>query len=84
MARRLQEPPIINPVKPLATKPPPVSKTQDNFTHHTSPVQGPQPVPPEVVAAQTPRAAVKTLPDVPMHTTKFSNPVGRPKQRNYE
>jgi hypothetical protein len=82
---RLQKPPPLTPVKPLATaKPPPPSKTKDDFTHHTSPVSGPQPVAPEVVAAQPQRAKIKTLPDVPMHVTKHSNPVGRPRNGDSE
>lgn len=73
MAKLTKAPPMA-PIKPLPTaKPPPVSKTQDNYTHHTSPVAGPQPVAPEVVTAQAPRAKIKTMPDVPMHVTKHGN-----------
>jgi len=59
--------PTLNPVKPLPTaKPPPVSKTQDNYTHHTSPQKGPQPVAPEVNAISSkPKVTIRTLPDVP-------------------
>lgn len=58
--------PPLKPVKqPIGTKPPAVSKTQDNYTHHTSPTKGPQPVPPEVVTAQAPRAKITKLPDAP-------------------
>jgi hypothetical protein len=79
----LQKAPPLAPIKtPIGSSPPPVSKTQDNYTHHTSPVSGPQPAPPEVSNAGTPKARVRTLPDVPMHTTKHSNPVGRPKNFN--
>lgn len=78
----LQKPPPLKPVLSLPTKPPPVSRTQDNYTHHTSPVSGPQPEPPMELPAATPRATLKTLPDVPMHVTKHPNPVGRPKNRN--
>jgi hypothetical protein len=69
MAKITKAPPL-NPVKTPPMKPPPVSKTQDNYSHHTSPVSGPQAVAPEVVTAQAPRAKVKVLPDVPMHVTK--------------
>ena len=62
--------PPLHPVKVPTPKPPPVSKTQDNYTHHTSPVKGPQPVAPEVVTAQAPRARIKTMPDVPQHVVK--------------
>ncbi|MEY9428139.1 hypothetical protein ABH975_003454 [Bradyrhizobium ottawaense] len=68
--------------QPVGSKPPPVSKTQDNYTHHTSPVSGPQQQAPETVTAQAPRAKMRTLPDVPAHVTKHPEPVGRPKNRN--
>ena len=51
---------------PSAKAPPPASKTQDNFTHHTSPVKGPQPTPVEPnTVSSTPKAKLRTLPDVP-------------------
>lgn len=79
----MQKPPPLKPVQPLATaKPPPVSKTQDNYTHHTSPVEGPQPEPPTQMLPGQPGVKLRTLPDVPMHVTKHSEPVGRPKNRN--
>lgn len=66
---KLQRPPPLTPVKPLPTaKPPPVSNTKDEYTHHTSPINGPQAGPPELYGeTSTPRARIKTLPDVPMH-----------------
>jgi hypothetical protein len=80
MASRLQRPPPFQPVKGPTVKPPPVSNTHDNFSHNTSPTQGPQMGPPELTpATSAPRATIKTLPDVPMHVTKHPNPVGRPK-----
>jgi hypothetical protein len=80
---RLTRPPPATPVKALTTaKPPPPSNTRDDYTHHTSPSSGPQPQAPEVVTAQAARAKMKTMPDVPMHVTKHSEPVGRPKNRN--
>jgi hypothetical protein len=75
-------PPLRGVKMPSGSKPPPVSRTQDNYTHHTSPISGPQPQAPEVVTAQAPRAKMKVMPDVPMHTTKHAEPVGRPKNRN--
>jgi hypothetical protein len=52
---------------PVAKAPPAVSKTQDNFTHHTSPVKGPQPTPVEPNAISSkPKASIKKMPDVPM------------------
>jgi len=75
--------PPSRPVKmPSGSKPPPVSKTQDNYTHHTSPNNGPQQQAPEVVTAQAPRAKMRVMPDVPSHVTKHPEPVGRPKNRN--
>jgi hypothetical protein len=80
MAKLTKAPPL-NPVKPLRTaKPPPVSPTKDTYTHHTSPVQGPQPQPPmQLPETSAQRATIKQIPDVPMHVTKHSNPVGRPR-----
>lgn len=80
----MSKPPPVRPVKmPSGSKPPPVSRTQDNYTHHTSPVSGPQPGPPEMSPeTSSPRARIKTMPDVPMHVTSHPNPVGRPKNRN--
>jgi hypothetical protein len=54
----LQKPPPLKPIAPLATaKPPPVSRTQDNYTHHTSPVHGPQPEPPTELPVGAPGAS---------------------------
>lgn len=67
----ISKPPVANPIKPLPTnKPPPVSNTRDDYSHHTSPVHGPQAVAPEVVNAQKPGAKVKITTDIPMHVTK--------------
>jgi hypothetical protein len=70
MAKLTKAPPPI-PIRPLPTaKPPPVSKTMDNYTHHTSPVNGPQAGPPEMYGeTSSPRAKIKQIPDVPMHVT---------------
>jgi len=61
--------PKLNPIKPLPTAapPPPESLTKDTYTHHTSPVNGPQA---EVMAASKPGAKVRVTTDVPMHVTK--------------
>ncbi|MEY9184705.1 hypothetical protein ABIG06_006253 [Bradyrhizobium sp. USDA 326] len=76
-------PPLRGVKMPSGSKAPPVSRTQDNYTHHTSPVSGPQPGPPEMnPETSAPRARIKTMPDVPAHVTKHPNPVGRPKNRN--
>ena len=73
MAKLTKAPPM-SPVKPLPTaKPPPVSKTQDNYTHHTSPVKGPQPGPPEASPAGRPGAKIRKLPDTPMHKVKHDD-----------
>jgi len=65
---KITKAPTLNPVKPLPTAkaPPAVSKTRDDYTHHTSPVKGPQPVPPEVNAISSkPKLTIKKLPDAP-------------------
>jgi hypothetical protein len=67
---------------PAAAAPPPASKTQDTFTHHTSPVSGPQVAPSSQQPAAPSRNRIKSLPDQPLYITKHSNPVGRPKTRN--
>jgi hypothetical protein len=71
----LSKAPPLKPVKTPPMTPPPVSKTQDNFTHHTSPNQGPQPVAPEVVAAGPPRAktSITKLPPGPKYVTKHGS-----------
>ena len=72
---KLTRPPPLTPIRPLPTaKPPPVSKTQDTYTHHTSPVSGPQPGAAEMYPeTSTPKARIKTLPDVPMHKTSHND-----------
>jgi len=52
---------------PVAKAPPAVSKTMDNYTHHTSPVKGPQPTPvePNTISSK-PKVSIKKLPDAPM------------------
>jgi hypothetical protein len=68
----------------MAFPPPKTSKTQDNFTHHSSPTPGlkqtpaPIPVPPKKAV---PRAVTGTINNrsVPDHVTKHSEPVGRPR-----
>lgn len=58
--------PIVKIKPPPAGQPPPAtSLTQDTYTHHTSPINGPQPVAPEVVTAQKPGAKIRKLPDAP-------------------
>lgn len=64
------------------TQPPKFSKTQDNFSHHTSPATGqPQtpltPIKPKPAARQV-TGTIRT-PTLPDHVTKHPNPVGRPK-----
>ena len=64
--------PTLNPVRPLKTaQPPRVSKTQDTYTHHTSPNKGPQPVAPEVnTISSRPKVKLRTLPDTPRYKVK--------------
>lgn len=73
MAKVVRPPPM--PIKPLPTaKPPPVSKTMDNYTHHTSPVSGPQAGPPELYPeSSAPKVKITKIPDVPMHITKHGD-----------
>jgi hypothetical protein len=66
----------------MATQPPKESKTKDNYDHHTSP----NPVDkPQTRVPATPRQNVITRGgnrlQIPMHVTKHSNPVGRPRGR---
>jgi hypothetical protein len=51
---------------PSAGPPPNTSKTMDTYTHHTSPIKGPQPTPVEPnTMTSSPKAKIRTLPDVP-------------------
>jgi len=58
---------------PSAGPPPKVSKTQDNYTHHTSPVKGPQPTPvePNTVSSK-PKVTIKKMPDAPQAKYKHA------------
>jgi hypothetical protein len=67
------KPPPFNPVKAPPMTPPPVSKTKDEYSHHTSPNKGPQAVAPEVVTAQAPRAKITKLPDTPQAKYKHGS-----------
>jgi len=59
---------------PPAPKAPPPSKTKDEFTHHTSPVKGPQPTPvePNTISSK-PKVTIKKLPDTPMAKYKHTD-----------
>jgi hypothetical protein len=52
---------------PAPKAPPQVSKTQDNYTHHTSPVKGPQPtaVEPNTISSKA-KVTIRKMPDAPM------------------
>jgi len=70
---KMTKAPTVNIKPPPAPKAPPpnFSKTQDNFSHHTSPNKGPQAVDPTVNAvSSTPRAKIRTLPDAPRYKVK--------------
>lgn len=69
----VSKPPPVRPIKSPPMTPPPVSKTQDTYSHHTSPVKGPQAVAPEVVTAQAPKAKIKKIPDVPQAKYKHTD-----------
>jgi hypothetical protein len=79
---------VKNPTPPPPAKkvpPPPVqSNTQDNFTHHSSPAPGNVQTPYSKTVPQNTTKKITKMPDVPMHITKHPNPVGRPKNRNYD
>jgi len=68
MMAKLTKAPTVNIKPPPGIKVPPnFSKTQDTFSHHTSPNKGPQAVDPTVNAVSSaPRAKIRTLPDTPM------------------
>jgi len=59
---------------PAVGKPPPASKTQDSYTHHTSPVKGPQPTPvePNTVSSKA-KVKIRKLPDAPMAKYKHDD-----------
>ena len=59
---------------PVAKAPPAVSKTMDNYTHHSSPVKGPQPTPvePNTISSK-PKVSIKKLPDAPMAKYKHTD-----------
>lgn len=67
--------------KTVAIKPPPapkappiLSKTQDSYTHHTSPVKGPQPTPvePNTVSSKA-KVKIRKLPDAPQAKYKHGD-----------
>ena len=65
---KMTKAPTVNIKAPPAPKAPPpnLSKTQDNFSHHTSPNKGPQAVDKtDSSISSAPRAKIRTLPDVP-------------------
>ena len=64
---KMTKAPTVNIKAPPAPKVPPnFSKTQDNFSHHTSPVKGPQAVDKtDSSISSAPKARIRTLPDVP-------------------
>jgi hypothetical protein len=66
-------------------KPPQPSHLVTPTSHHTSPYPGNEQTPLiETPPASTKRAKISRMPEVPMHKTKHSEPVGRPKNRNYD
>lgn len=67
---------------------PPPSDTRDRFSHHSSPQDDVQQAIHQPPAASTPgrREVTGTVSrkEVPMHVVKHPDPVGRPKNRNYD
>lgn len=51
--------------------------------HHTSPAPGDVQTQTPPMAPVNPMRKMKKMPEVPMHVTKHSNPVGRPKNPRY-
>ena len=62
--------------------PPPVSKTKDTASHHSSPTPGNVQTPLANTLPKNTHKTISKMPDVPMHKTKHSEPVGRPRKRN--
>jgi hypothetical protein len=62
--------------------PPAQSPTQDNYSHHSSPSPGMKQTPYSETVPQNTNKKITKMPPVPMHKTKHSEPVGRPKNRN--
>jgi hypothetical protein len=65
--------------KKVQTKTPP---HQDNSSHHSSPTPGMKQTPVIPTPPASTKKAIGKIPEVPMHKTKHSEPVGRPKKRN--
>jgi hypothetical protein len=55
---------------------------QDTSSHHSSPTPGDKQTPYAKTVPQNTNKKVSKMPEVPMHKTKHSEPVGRPKSRN--
>ena len=74
MAKMIKAPTIGIKAPPGVMKPPPASKTMDNYTHHTSPVKGPQPVPAEVnTVSSKPKVTIRKMPDAPQAKYKHDD-----------
>ena len=66
MAKMTKAPTVHIKAPPAPKAPPNFSRTQDTFSHHTSPAKGPQAVDPTVNAVSSkPKVTIRTLPDVP-------------------
>lgn len=57
---------------------------QDTSSHHSSPTPGQKQTPLHNVLPKNSNKSIKKMPEVPQHKTKHSEPVGRPRNRNYE
>jgi len=74
MAKNTKAPTVNIKPPPAPKAPASFSKTQDNFSHHTSPSKGPQAVDQSVNAASSaPRAKIRTLPDTPQAKYKHDD-----------
>lgn len=57
---------------------------QDTSSHHSSPTPGQKQTPLHNVLPKNSNKSIKKMPEVPQHKVKHSEPVGRPRNRNYE
>ena len=64
-------------------KGPPPSPTKDTSSHHSSPTPGNVQTPYADTVPKNTHKTISKMPDVPMHKTKHSEPVGRPKNPRY-
>jgi hypothetical protein len=93
MIKPLQNAPLWppNPSKQQAASPGPQEDkkmkgppNQDTSSHHSSPTPGNKQTPYSEVVPKNKQKNISKMPQVPQHKVKHSEPVGRPRNRNYE